>query len=297
MLDIGVIQFLEETSLAETELERAELAGKEVDDGGDIGGWDEDAVDAVDDAVGGEDVDGDEARVEVYGWAFEGHADGEALCVAEVLGGRVECGDGVAVENAAGGVGLVDDVVEEDVFEDFFGWVAAVLGDLFEGGVGGGEDGVVCLCAVEELDEVVVFVDELGEFGGVFALADELSIMLKVFDDVVGMGFLPRRRSYLASHRHGEGGEVHRGVADDEDGHGLRRTLRQHRRMMSPRAMTACRIQHRGPCCKRSLLHPSPYQKHLQPCRERHRRRSEPCRQMTSRAFRFGCSRTPLGLE
>jgi hypothetical protein len=49
-----------------------------------------------------------------------------------------------------------------------------VLWDLLEGLVGGGEDGVVCLRAVEELDDVVVLIDQLRELGGVFALIDEL---------------------------------------------------------------------------------------------------------------------------
>jgi hypothetical protein len=184
---VGVVQFVEQTSLAETELERAELARQEVDDSGNIGRWDEDAINAVDHAVGGKDVDGDKARVEVDRWALECDADGEALCVAEVLGGCIKRGDGVAVEHAAGGVEVFDNVVEENILEDFFRGVAAVLGDLLKGCVRGGKDSIVCLCAVQELDEVIVFVDELCELGGVFTLADELSMLLERVNDVFEM--------------------------------------------------------------------------------------------------------------
>ena len=81
----GAVELVEEPRFGEAELEGAEFAGQERDDGGDGGGRDEERVDAVDYAVGAEDVDGDELAVEVDGGAFEGYADGEALRVAEVL--------------------------------------------------------------------------------------------------------------------------------------------------------------------------------------------------------------------
>jgi hypothetical protein len=171
---LGAVQLVEQARLSETELQCAELAREQVDDGCDVGGRHEDRVDAVDNAVCGEDVDGNEAAVEVYGGALEGDAHGETLGVAEVMGWLVECGDGVAAEDAAGGVEVVGDVVEEDVLEGLFGGLLVVFGDLLEGRVGGCEDGVVCFRAVEELDEVIVLIDQFGELGGVIALVDKL---------------------------------------------------------------------------------------------------------------------------
>lgn len=94
--------------------------------------------------------------------------------MAEVVGGLVERGDGIAVEDTAGGVEVVTDVVEENFLEILLGGLVAVVGDLLEGFVGWGEDGVVGLCAVEDFDQVVVFVDKRCELRGVLALVDEL---------------------------------------------------------------------------------------------------------------------------
>jgi hypothetical protein len=94
--------------------------------------------------------------------------------VAEVLLWRVEGGDGVGLEHAASGVEVVGDMVQENALQGFLGWLLVVLGNLLKSLVGGGEDGVVCLGAVEELDEVVVLVDELCKLRGVFAFIDEL---------------------------------------------------------------------------------------------------------------------------
>jgi hypothetical protein len=184
---VGVVQLVKQTSLAETKFERAELARQEVDDSSNIGRRDENAVETVNHAVGGEDVDGDEACVKVDRWALKRDTDGEALCVPKVLGGRVERGNGVAMEYAAGGVEVVDDVIEEDILEHFLRGVAAVLGNLLESCIRGSKDGIVRLCAVQELDEIVIFVNELGELGSIFALADELSMLLKGGDDVFEM--------------------------------------------------------------------------------------------------------------
>jgi hypothetical protein len=187
---LGVVQLVEEAGLAEAEFKCAELAGKQVDDRCDVWRWDEDGVDAVDHAVCAEDVDGDDAGVEVDRRALERDAHSEALVVAELVGRLEQGGDGVGVEDAAGGIEVRADVVEEDVLEDFLGGLLVVLGNLLEGRVGGGEDGVVCLCAVERLDEVGVFVDELGELGGVVALVDELNVVSRLMVLVLRLAYL-----------------------------------------------------------------------------------------------------------
>jgi hypothetical protein len=187
---LGVIQLVEETRLAEAELQRAELAGKQVDDRCNVWWGHENGIKAVDHAVCAEDVDGDDAGVEVDRRALERDAHSEALVVAELLGRLEQGGDGVGVEDAAGGIEVRADVVEEDVLEDFLGGLLVVLGNLLEGRVGGGEDGVVCLCAVERLDEVGVLVDELGELGGVVALVDELNVVSRLMVLVLRLAYL-----------------------------------------------------------------------------------------------------------
>ena len=79
----SVVQARYETGFGETELEGAEFAGEKADDVDDFRRWDQDAVDAVDDAVSSElrsvsfsrdevkgggvsyDVDGDDPAVEI----------------------------------------------------------------------------------------------------------------------------------------------------------------------------------------------------------------------------------------
>lgn len=86
----------------------------------DIDGFwwgEEQAVYAVNYTVGAENVDGDDAGVEVDGEAFEGDLGGEALGLrAEGFLG-VEGGDGPGDEDAAGGVEVRRDMVRKDGFE------------------------------------------------------------------------------------------------------------------------------------------------------------------------------------
>jgi hypothetical protein len=49
-----------------------------------------------------------------------------------------------------------------------------VVGDFLKRLVCGGEDGVVCLGAVEDLDQIIVLVDELRKLSSVLALVNEL---------------------------------------------------------------------------------------------------------------------------
>ena len=60
------------------------------------------------------------------------------------------------------------------------GLLVAVVGQVGEGGIDGHEQRVVGLGAVQQLDDVVVLVDQLGEVGRVLALLDQL------VDGVVG---------------------------------------------------------------------------------------------------------------
>ena len=46
--------------------------------------------------------------------------------------------------------------------------------DFFKGFVGRSEDSVVRCGSVEQLDQIRVFADQLGKFGGVFALGNQL---------------------------------------------------------------------------------------------------------------------------
>jgi hypothetical protein len=148
---LGAVQLVEETGLAKTKLESAELAGQEVDDRSDVGWRDEDGVDAMDDAVCAEDVDSDQPAVEVDGRALKSDADSQALLVSEVVLGLVKSGDSVAVEHTAGWVEVVRDVVLKNALQDLLRWLLAVLGDLLKGLVSRSKHGVVCLGAIEEL--------------------------------------------------------------------------------------------------------------------------------------------------
>ena len=70
-----------------------------------------------------------------------------------------------------------EDVMLEDVADDFLGRMVGVMGKSFKGLVGRHEDGVVVLVVavgvVEQLLNVVVLVDDLGETLAVFGLFDQ----------------------------------------------------------------------------------------------------------------------------
>jgi hypothetical protein len=50
----------------------------------------------------------------------------------------------------------------------------AMVGDTLKGAVRGHKQGVVVLCVVEQLLDLVVLVDQLGKLGRVLALLDQL---------------------------------------------------------------------------------------------------------------------------
>lgn len=65
-------------------------------------------------------------------------------------------------------------MVQQDVLEDFLGWLAAVLRNLLERFVCWCENGVIGLSAVERLDKIIVLIDQLCKLSCVLALANEL---------------------------------------------------------------------------------------------------------------------------
>lgn len=127
----------------------------------------------MDDAVGGEDVDGDDARVEVEGEAFEAELVAQTLWAVAEFFLLEEGGDGARSEDTTGRVEVTRDVVEEDVFDELLGGLVAMLGNSVKGFVCRGKDSEVGGGTIEQLDQVIVFRDQLGEFGRVFALGDE----------------------------------------------------------------------------------------------------------------------------
>jgi len=76
---VGGVELLKETSLAETELKGGELGWEEVDDLDNVWWWDQEGVNTVNDTVRTENVDSNNAAVEVQGKAPEGDLDGKSL--------------------------------------------------------------------------------------------------------------------------------------------------------------------------------------------------------------------------
>lgn len=66
------------------------------------------------------------------------------------------------------------DVVAQDLLKNLFGRLVGVVGDLLKSTVGWRKQGEVGLGAVECLDNVWVFVNPLGQLGGVVGGGDEL---------------------------------------------------------------------------------------------------------------------------
>ena len=121
-------------------------------------------------------VNSDNTAVEVQGQTPEANLDGQSLwlwLVGEVF--TLEEGwDGVCDKNTAGWEELWREVVSKDGLKLFLGWLWCVLRDLLESAVGGSEDSVIGLGAVQSLNQVRVVVQELSKLGGVLGLGDEL---------------------------------------------------------------------------------------------------------------------------
>lgn len=94
---IGAVDFVPKSSLAESKFKGAELTGKQIDDGSDVGWRDKDGVDPVNNTVRTEDVDGYQSGIEVDGRSLKSYTDGKTLLVTEILLWRVQSWNGVAV--------------------------------------------------------------------------------------------------------------------------------------------------------------------------------------------------------
>ncbi len=108
---VSGVQLIEETGLQKAELECAEVLWHEVDglDGG--WWWEERRVETVDHTVGAEDVDGDDAGVEVDGQTSEADSRGEAL--GKRLRAKV-----VGLEESREGVGGQDFYCRSEVWNN-----------------------------------------------------------------------------------------------------------------------------------------------------------------------------------
>ena len=175
-LVVGGVDQIEETSLAETKLKGGELARKEINDGGNARRWQDERVNAVNDTVGTEDVDGDHAGVEVDSQSSQTDVEGKALGpgFASKVFTLKESRHGVSDKHTLGRVEVLDDVVRQKSLEELLARLVVVLRNLLKSLVRGCKDGVVGLGAVELLDKIGVVVEKLGELGGVLAVRNQL---------------------------------------------------------------------------------------------------------------------------
>ena len=66
------------------------------------------------------------------------------------------------------------DMIRQDILDQLFVWLLAVIWDLLESLICGSEEGEVVCCAIQEVYQVIIFTDQLGELCSILALADEL---------------------------------------------------------------------------------------------------------------------------
>jgi len=129
----------------------------------------------VDDSVRAEDVDGNNARVEVEGQTSESEVDAESLRgIARQVLALHKSRDGVSDKDSASRVEVVTDVVFDELLDHLLaGLVVRVV--VRECSVFGCEDGQVARVGrIELLDEVWVLADELGELLSVLGRAKKL---------------------------------------------------------------------------------------------------------------------------
>ena len=65
-------------------------------------------------------------------------------------------------------------MVSQNFLDQLLRWLLSMFGDLLEGLVGWGKDGVVSSSAIQDLNQIWVFVDEFGELSGVLGASNEL---------------------------------------------------------------------------------------------------------------------------
>jgi hypothetical protein len=141
-LVVGGVDHIEQTGLAKTKLKSRELTREQVDDGGNVGWRQDDGVNAVNDTVGAEDVDGDDSSVEVDRQSIQSDVERETLRLR--LAGEVvaleEGGNGVGGQHTAGRVKVLDDVVRQQSLDELLAGLLVVLRDLLESLVSRSED-------------------------------------------------------------------------------------------------------------------------------------------------------------
>lgn len=112
-LVVGGVDEIEKACLPKTKLESGKLAGKQADNRCHIWGRKDNGVDAVNNTVGTEDVDCDNARVEVDGQSLQSKFECNALrlgLASEVVA-LEESRSSMAEEHTLGWVEVLDDVV------------------------------------------------------------------------------------------------------------------------------------------------------------------------------------------
>jgi hypothetical protein len=141
-LVVGGVDHVEQPCLAEAKLKSRELARKQINDGGDVRWRQDDGVDAVDDTVGTQDVDGDNPRVEVDSQSSKSDVERETLrlrLASEVVP-LEERGNSVGGQHAASRIKVLDDMVRQQSLDELLAGLLVVFRDLFESLVGRGED-------------------------------------------------------------------------------------------------------------------------------------------------------------
>lgn len=143
-LVIGSVDEVEEACLPKTKLEGGKFRGQQADDRGYVRGRKDNGVDAVNNTVGAEDVNCDNARIEVDSQSLQSKFECNALrlgLASEVVT-LEESRSSVAEEHTLGRVEVLDDVVRKQSLEELLARLVVVLRNLLEGLVGWGEDGL-----------------------------------------------------------------------------------------------------------------------------------------------------------
>ena len=172
---VGAIVGIKETSLAKSQLESGELGRQEVNDLECSWRRNEKVVNSVDDSVCTEDVDSNNAGVEVDGQASETKVNAKSL---RGLTGQVlalhEGRDGVSDKDSASRVEVITDVVLDELLDHLLAGLV-VRRVVREGGVLGGKDGEVArIGGVQLFNYVGVLADELRELLSVLGRAEQL---------------------------------------------------------------------------------------------------------------------------
>ena len=171
---IGAVVSVKETSLAKSQLKGGELGRQEINDLEGSRRRNEEIVNSVNNSVGTENVDGNDARVEVDGQASEAEVDAESLSsLARQVLTLQQSGDGVGDENSAGRVEIVTDMVLDELLDLLLAWL--VVGVIRECSILWRKHSQVSIFGgVEFLNQFRVLADELGELLSVLGRAKQL---------------------------------------------------------------------------------------------------------------------------